>query len=60
MEAANLYKVLSGGVHELSEEECLRAFPVVRAAIELILKERHEEKRYDLVVREVNDLASDS
>lgn len=32
-----LYSVLSVGVHTLSEEECLNAFPVVRLGIELIL-----------------------
>ena len=31
------------GVHELSEEECLAAFPAVRLAIELILDDLLEE-----------------
>lgn len=32
-----LYSVLSKGIHELSEDDCLLAFPVVIAAIEQIL-----------------------
>lgn len=32
-----IYGILSVGVHTLSEEECLAAFPAVRLAIELIL-----------------------
>ena len=43
-----LYKILSSGVHELSEQECLKAFPVVKLGIELILDdelERHKRER---------------
>lgn len=45
-----LYGVLSKGIHELSEEECLKYFSVVREIIELILDEREflrqqEEKK---------------
>lgn len=48
-----LYSVLSKGIHELSEDECKKYFPVVRACIELILTEleaarREEEKRNDV------------
>lgn len=42
-----LYKILSSGVHTLSETECLAAFPAVRLAIELILDdllEKHERE----------------
>lgn len=38
-----LYGILSVGVHALSEEECLAAFPAVRLAIELILDDLLEE-----------------
>lgn len=38
----NIYKVLSIGIHELSEEECLRYFEVLRVSIELILDEKLE------------------
>lgn len=38
-----LYGILSVGVHTLSEDECLAAFPAVKLAIELILDELLEE-----------------
>jgi hypothetical protein len=44
VENRGLYSVLSVGVHTLSEEECLAAFPAVRLAIELILDGMLEER----------------
>lgn len=38
-----IYSVLSKGIHELSEEECLKIFPVVKVGIELILDEKINE-----------------
>ena len=37
-----MYGILSKGLHELSEQECLEAFPVMRVGIELILDEKIE------------------
>jgi hypothetical protein len=37
-----LYGIMSRGVHTLSEDECLSAFPMVRLGIELILDEQLE------------------
>lgn len=50
LENKPLYGVLSAGIHELSEEDCLRYFSVVRQVIELILDEQEhirlkEEKK---------------
>ncbi len=39
-----LYSVLSKGVHQLTEEECLAAFDTVRLCIEMILGEKLERK----------------
>ena len=39
-----LYGVLSQGIHELSEQDCLAAFPVVRAAIEEVMEEKRTQK----------------
>jgi len=39
-----LYSILSLGIHELSEDNCLEYFPTVRLAVELILDEKFEEK----------------
>lgn len=39
-----MYGLLSKGVHELTEAECLEHFATLRIAIELILDERHEKR----------------
>lgn len=36
----NMYGILSKGIHELSEQDCLNAFPIVKLGIEMILDER--------------------
>lgn len=53
----SIYSIVSKGIHELSEEECISMFPIVRTGIELILddllaeKERLEkEKLFDRFV----------
>ena len=43
VENKSLYSILSKGIHELSEEECLNAFPIVKVGIELILDDKLEE-----------------
>lgn len=40
---SKLYSVMSKGIHEYSEKECLELFPCVQMAIELILDKRLEE-----------------
>lgn len=40
VENRSIYKILSQGVHELTEQECLAAFPVVKMGIELVLDEK--------------------
>ena len=50
VQSANLYGVLSKGIHELSEEECREHFPLVRQAIHLILSQRHEDREYEKIV----------
>jgi hypothetical protein len=47
----NLYGILSKGIHELTEAECKTQYPLVLQAIQLILKEKHEENQYDNVVK---------
>ena len=41
-ENKEIYGLLSKGIHELSENECLEFFPVLQVGIELILDEKHE------------------
>jgi hypothetical protein len=50
---SSLYGILSKGIHELSEQECLSYFDLVQNAILMILKERHEEHEHTQIV---NDL----
>jgi hypothetical protein len=42
-----LYSILSKGIHELSEQECLQAFPIMRLGIELILDQKLEIQERD-------------
>jgi hypothetical protein len=42
VENRKLYGILSKGIHDLSEDECLEAFPVVKLGIEMILDEELE------------------
>lgn len=40
----NVYTILSKGIHELSEEECLEYYPAAKGVIELVLDERVEQE----------------
>lgn len=53
VETADIYSVLSAGIHALTEKQCLALFPVMRASIEYILDghlamKRREEHQRDL------------
>ncbi|WP_462177947.1 short-chain dehydrogenase [Pseudoalteromonas gelatinilytica] len=47
-----IYSILSKGIHELSEEICLEAFPAIKLGIELILDEKLEQSAKELKLRE--------
>ncbi|MDO8659407.1 MAG: hypothetical protein Q7K54_02285 [Candidatus Parcubacteria bacterium] len=49
------YSILSLGVHELSEEDCLKYFPVLKLSIELILEEQIELESKKIRDKEVRD-----
>lgn len=55
-----LYGILSKGIHELAEEECLAAFEPCRAAIELILDEhverREKQRKIEAAATKLNEL----
>jgi hypothetical protein len=57
------YAILSKGIHELSEDECLRYFPMLKAAIVLILdQDLREKQRRDaeaLLEAEITRIASE-
>ncbi len=53
-----IYSILSKWVHELSEEECLKFFPVMKLSIELILDQKIEmnkKKDKDLLAKKAID-----
>ncbi|MDD4931158.1 MAG: short-chain dehydrogenase [Candidatus Colwellbacteria bacterium] len=45
VEMKGVYSILGKGVHELTEEECLRYFSPIKLSIELILDQKIEEDR---------------
>lgn len=57
-----IYSILSKGIHELSEEECLAAFPAIKVGIEIILEEKLEQmkkaKKLEEAKRAIADLNS--
>jgi len=56
-----MYGILSKGIHELSESECLTAFPVVKIGIEIILDAKlraaAEQKKLEAAKRAIQELA---
>ncbi len=62
VENRSLYGILSKGVHDLTEEECLSFFPAVKVAIELILDDKLEQMERDRKVKKakaaINTIAS--
>lgn len=55
-----LYSILSKGIHELSEDECLKHFPVVKVGIELILDDKLEELRRQQKLQEASKAINDA
>lgn len=58
VENRSLYSILSKGIHELSEEECLAAFPVVKLGIEIILDDKLEKMNRDKKLEEAKKAIS--
>ena len=57
------YSIVSKGIHELSEEQCIEYFPVMKQCILMILKQ-WEEKRKQLEIeakisKSLSKIASD-
>jgi len=63
VENRGLYKILSTGIHSLSEEDCLKAFPVVKVGIELILDAKLEvlarQKKTEAARKSISGTVSD-
>lgn len=54
VENKTLYSILSKGIHELRENECLKAFPTTKLGIELILDEKLEQLVRDEKIRQAH------
>jgi len=54
VQAVSLYGILSKGIHELTEAECLDLFDPVMQAIHYILSERREKKEFEKTIRQLN------
>lgn len=50
-----LYSILSKGIHELSENECLEMFPVMKTSIEYILYEIKAKQELDEKKKKLSD-----
>jgi hypothetical protein len=50
-----IYGMLSAGVHELTENDCLAHFDALRTGIEIILDQKVEEKKKTLRLKEASD-----
>ncbi len=44
VENKKIYSIISKGIHELSEKECLKYFETMKLSIELILDEKLKER----------------
>jgi hypothetical protein len=53
-----LYGILSKGIHELTEQECLDAFPITLMGIELILDEVIAQKEREIKTRQASQMIS--
>ena len=51
VENKSIYSILSKGIHELTENECLEYFPSVKLGIELILDEKLEKKKKEIKIK---------
>lgn len=54
----SIYKILSVGIHGLSENDCLAYFDVMRVSIELILDERLEELEKETKAKKAKEALS--
>jgi len=50
----SLYSILSKGIHELGESECLSAFPITKLGIELILDEKLEKLQRESKIKQAS------
>lgn len=59
LRSRKIYSILSKGIHQLSENECLKYFAAVKLGIELILDEKLEKLNRESKIKEAEKLLSD-
>jgi len=52
---ANIYSILSIGIHELDEEECIKYYKTLKTGIELILDEEIHRIEHEIKTKEITD-----
>jgi len=59
----NIYGILSKGIHELDEHECLAFFPVLKESIEMILEQKiklkEEKEKESLLSKAITNISSE-
>lgn len=62
VENRSMYAILSKGVHELAEPECLKAFPALKIGIEIVLDAKlratAEKKKLEQAAKAIQSLAA--
>ncbi len=52
---ANIYSILSKGIHELDEEECIKYYKTLKMGIELILDEEIRRIEHEMKTKKITD-----
>ena len=60
VENKNIYEIISKGIHELSEKECLEYYPGVKMGIELILDDLIAEKERERKKKELSKFVANT
>ena len=50
---AKIYGIVSKGIHELSEEECINYFPVLQEALFLILRQWSQKRKEKETIQKI-------
>ena len=48
-----IYSIVSKGIHELSEDECIKYFPVLQEAIILILRQWAQKRKEQETIKKL-------
>lgn len=57
VETSEMYGILSKGVHELNDDECLDYFDLIKGGIEFILREKYDKQEYEKITKRISNLS---